>query len=100
MQPKALSLLGIARKAGQLSWNEGGNLAAIRAGQAKLLILADDAGQTTAKKYSDKCAYYNVPLVRGVSRNALGEALGSAPRSAVAVLDKGFALKIADLIES
>jgi ribosomal protein L7Ae-like RNA K-turn-binding protein len=97
MEAKALSLLGLARRAGKLSWQEEANLAAIRSARAKLLIVADDAGLATAKKYSDKCAYYHVPLIRGVTRIALGEALGTAPRSAVAVLDEGFARKLADL---
>jgi ribosomal protein L7Ae-like RNA K-turn-binding protein len=97
MEPKGLSLLGLARRAGKVTWQEAANLAAIRSERAKLLILADDAGHTTAKKYTDKCAYYHVPLVRGVSRIVLGEALGTAPRSAVAVLDDGFAQKIANL---
>lgn len=97
---KALSMLGIARRAGKLSLHEQANLSAIRAGRARLLILAVDAGAATAKKYLDKCNYYQVPLVRGVTRNDLGLALGTPPRSAVAVLDEGFAVKIAEMFIS
>ena len=99
MSHKALSLLGIARRAGKLSWHEDANLAAIRSGRAVLLILADDAGLSSAKKYLDKCLYYSVPLVRGVSREDLGRAIGTAPRTAVAVLDDGFAKEIKKLFE-
>ncbi|MDW7650595.1 MAG: ribosomal L7Ae/L30e/S12e/Gadd45 family protein [Bacillota bacterium] len=98
MQHKALSLLGLARRAGKLSLHEDANLAAIRSGRASLLILADDAGASTAKKYMDKCAYYRVPLVRNVSRRQLGQALGTADRTALAVLDEGFARRLQELL--
>ncbi|MBS4008255.1 MAG: ribosomal L7Ae/L30e/S12e/Gadd45 family protein [Clostridium sp.] len=98
MMSKRLSLLGLAKKAGKLSYHEEANLLAIRAGRAKLLVLAEDAGESTAKKYLDKCDYYQVPVARGVSRENLGAALGSSPRTAVVVLDEGFAKKLAELI--
>ena len=98
MPHKALSLLGIARRAGKLSLHEGSNLAAIRSGRAKLLLLAKDAGASTAKKYLDKCATYQVPVYREADRMELGVALGTAGRSAVAVLDEGFAKKLLELL--
>lgn len=98
MPHKALSLLGIARRAGKLSFHEEANLSAIRSGRAKLLILATDAGASTAKKYLDKCATYQVPVIRMVDRMELGMALGTAERSAVAVLDEGFAKKLLELL--
>lgn len=100
MSLKDLSLLGLARKAGKLHWQEDANLASIRSGKAKLLLLADNAGIRTGKNYSDKCAYYNIPVIRGVTREALGEALGTSPRSAVAVLDEGFAGKLKERLTS
>ncbi len=95
---KSLALLGLAKRAGKLSFHEEANLRAIRTGRARLLILAEDAGESTAKKYLDKSAYYQVPVARGVSRENLGAALGSPPRTAVVVLDEGFAKKMAELI--
>ena len=100
MSHKGFSLLGMARKAGQLSYHEEANLSAIRSGRAKLLLLAVDAGAATEKKYINKCTSYRVPLVRVTDRTALGLALGTAPRSAVAVLDNGFAKRLKELFES
>ncbi|MCW3490844.1 L7Ae/L30e/S12e/Gadd45 family ribosomal protein [Dethiobacter alkaliphilus] len=100
MSEKALSLLGMARRAGKLSMQEEANLSAIRSGRAKLLILAEDAGAATAKKYIDKCTYYRVPYVRVKDRTELGMALGTSPRSAVAVLDDGFANRLKELFLS
>lgn len=100
MLAKAFSLLGMARRAGKVSWHEDANLSAIREGKVRLLILALDAGAATAKRYTDKCAYYNVPLTRPATREELGKALGTSPRTAVAVLDDGFALKISELLKA
>ena len=97
MMNKSLALLGLARKAGKLSLHEEANLAAIRTGRARLLILAEDTGRSTAKKYLDKCNYYQVPVVRDVSRENLGAALGSSPRTAIAVLDEALAKKMTEL---
>ena len=99
MPNKVLSLLGMARRAGKLAWHEAANLAAIRSGNAKLLILAIDTGRSTEKRYLDKCLSFCIPLVRFTSRNNLGESLGCSPRAAVAVLDEGFAAKILTLLE-
>lgn len=98
MRNESLALLGLARRAGKLSLHEETNLTAIRTGRARLLILAEDAGRSTAKKYLDKCNYYQVPVIRGVSRENLGIALGSPPRTAIAVLDEGFARKLVKLL--
>ena len=98
MPDKVLSLLGMARRAGKLALHEEANLSAIRSGRAKLLILAEDAGVSTEKKYLDKSAYYRVPLVRGISRRKLGEALGTADKTAVTLLDEGFAHRVQELL--
>ena len=88
---KILSLLGLARRAGRICWQEEANLAAIRSGKAKLLLLAADAGQATEKRYRDKSRHYHVPVVIFADKATLGRALGTSPRAAVTVLDKGFA---------
>ncbi len=93
-------MLGMARRAGKITWHEAANLAAIRSGKAKLLVLAIDTGKSTEKKYLDKCSSFCIPLVRFATRNMLGESLGSSPRAAVTVLDEGFAAKIVTLLES
>jgi ribosomal protein L7Ae-like RNA K-turn-binding protein len=96
---KALTLLGLAKKAGKLSWQEQANLNAIRSGKAKLLLLAGDSGQATAKKYLDKCLFYKITVIRYATCGELGLAIGSSPRAAVAVLDEGFARRFRELLQ-
>ncbi|NLP37933.1 MAG: 50S ribosomal protein L7ae [Firmicutes bacterium] len=96
---KVLSLLGLARRAGKLCFHEAENLRVIRSGAAKLVILASDAGQATAKKYRDKSSYFGVPLVVAALKKELGRALGTSPRTAVVILDEEFALRVKKLLE-
>lgn len=91
---KALSRLGLARRAGKLVSGEELVLKAIRSGEANLVLLAEDASAGTRKKISDKCASYGVELLVGYSRIELGGAAGQPERVLFAVTDRGFAKMI------
>jgi len=95
MTHKALSRLGLAQRAGKLVSGEDGVLKAIRRGQARLVILAEDASENTRKKVADKCQSYGIPLLTGFSRQALGSAAGKHERVMFAITDQGFADMIA-----
>ncbi len=94
MNNTVLSLLGLARRAGKLTWQEEANLAAIRSGRARLVIIAGDTGQATVKMYQDKCRTFDVALASFATRGELGRAIGTSARAAVVVLDAGFANSI------
>lgn len=98
MPNKALSLLGLARRAGKVTWFEEANLTAIRSGQAKLLLLAADAGEAAKKRYCNKCKFYRIPIFVFVDKVQLGAALGTSPRAAVTVTDEGFAERLKTLL--
>lgn len=89
--PKALSRLGMAMRAGKLVTGDEAVMQAIRGGQAKLVLIAEDASDNSYKKYSDKCAHYGVNVVRRFSRWEIGYSIGKADRVAVAVTDEGMA---------
>jgi ribosomal protein L7Ae-like RNA K-turn-binding protein len=88
---KVLSRLGLATRAGKLISGEEIVLKAIRSGEAKLVLLAGDASDNTAKKIKDKCSSYGVPLLIGFTRFELGSAVGKPERVMFAVTDRGFA---------
>lgn len=92
---KALSRLGLARRAGKLVTGEEGVLKAIRSGQARLVILSADASENTRKKTADKCTSYGIPLLTGFSRQELGGAVGKHEGVMFAITDQGFADMIA-----
>jgi ribosomal protein L7Ae-like RNA K-turn-binding protein len=87
-------LLGLAQRARKLTSGEELVLQAVRDGQAKLVILATDAGKNTAKKFTDKCHSYEVPLLEVGTRVELGTAIGKGERVVMAVTDEGFCQKL------
>ena len=72
--------------------------AAIRAGQASVVLLSADASQGTFKKFSHRCFFYKVPIVQlDCSKKELGKAIGKGERSVAGICGEGFAKSILDL---
>ncbi|MFN1237647.1 L7Ae/L30e/S12e/Gadd45 family ribosomal protein [Paenibacillus larvae] len=91
MSDKFYSYLGLTMRAGKLTTGEDGVLKAMRSGDAKLVILARDAGPNTLKKFSDKCRSYGIPLMIAGDRSQIGASIGKEARVVVGILDGGFA---------
>jgi ribosomal protein L7Ae-like RNA K-turn-binding protein len=98
MNDKALALLGLANRAKKLTTGEELVLKAVRREKAKLVIIAEDISERTAKKIHDKCEYYEVALKQVGTRDELGGAIGKESRAIIAVLDTGFAKKLKELL--
>lgn len=87
-------VLGLAQKAGKIA---SGDMAVKEALAGKggkhtyVLLLADDAGTHSEKELVFQAEKAKVPIIRCLSRNELGRAIGKPPRAALAVLDAGFA---------
>lgn len=100
MKPeKWMSLLGLANRARKIISGEELAVKEIRSGKAKLVLLSADASVNTAKKITDKCKSYNVPLKVVENRHLLGQAIGKEARVVVAIMDNGFAKKIVTLLD-
>ena len=78
------SMLGIAMRAGQLSFGEDGVRKAIASGSAALVLLDAGASDNTRKRMRDSCAYYGVQLVE-TAADRLGLAVGKPGRMSAAV---------------
>lgn len=94
-----MSLLGLANRARKIISGEELSLKEIRSGKAKLVLLSADASANTAKKITDKCKSYNVPLKVVENRLLLGQAIGKEARVVVAIMDNGFAKKMVTLLD-
>lgn len=90
-QDKILSLIGLATKAGKVASGEFCTEREVKAGGAKLVIVAEDASGNTKKKFQNMCDYYQVPIRCSYGKEALGHAMGKELRASLAVLDVGFA---------
>lgn len=94
-----MSLLGLATRARKTISGEGLVIKEIQKSKAKLVLISKDASENTMKKVQDKCSYYRIPYLFVESREKLGHAIGKEARVVVALLDQGFATKIASLLD-
>ncbi|MDR3563757.1 MAG: ribosomal L7Ae/L30e/S12e/Gadd45 family protein [Negativicutes bacterium] len=97
-QQRLLALLGMAQKARKLVSGELAVEKAVRSGQAKLILIATDASESTRKSYRDSAAFYQVAFFEVLSKDEIGHAIGRPPRAALAVTDNGFRKAITELL--
>ena len=99
-EKKVLNLLGLAQNAGRVK--SGGFLAekAVRDGYAELILVAEDASDSTKDKYQKMCQYYEVTCRILADKELLGRFTGNEVRSVAAVCDRGFAKAMIKLIDA
>src|SRR5699024_675843 len=95
-----INLIGRAFKAGKCVVGEENILNSIRSNNVKLLLIANDCGENTAKRLTDKCKTFAIPYMEADSREVLGREIGKPERVAIAITVKGFGNDIKDTIES
>ncbi len=100
MNNKALSMLGIATKAGKTVTGEFATEKAVKEGTASLVIVAGDASDNTKKKFRNMCDYYQVTIKVFADKVALGNACGKEFRASLAVTDVGLANAVVKQIDS
>ena len=92
MRERTLKFLGLMRRANALQVGENNAGEAVRAGKAKLLLLAADASDNAKKRAESftggrSCLLLPLPF----TKEELGDALGQGGCSMAAVTDLGFA---------
>ena len=91
---KVLSYLGLATKAGRVSSGEFSVEKSVRQHRAKLVIVSEDASETSKKNFRNMCTYYKVPICYFGGKGELGHAMGKEERASLAIVDEGFAKAI------
>lgn len=97
---KILSLLGLCKKAGFAQGGEFLTEKAVKEFKSCLIMVAGDASDNTKKKFSDMCAFYEVPFYTFADKDSLGHAIGCEFRASVTVNNAGMAKKIKDLLDN
>lgn len=97
---KALSLIGLATKAGRTVSGEFSTEKAVKGGRASLVVVAGNASENTKKKFRNMCEFYGVPIYFYKDKDTLGNAMGKEFRASLAVLDEGFANGIRKAMET
>lgn len=91
-----LSLLGLAKRARRLFPGETAVYEAVADHKAKVVFLACDAAENSARGLKNRMAASKAPLLETpFTKEALGDALGSAGCAMVAVSDAGLAYELA-----
>ncbi len=96
---KLFNLLGLAMRAGKVVTGEEQVIKVVRSRQASLVFLSTDAAPNLRKKVENKCAYYQVPVVKYGTRQQLGKAVGKPNRVVIAVTDPGFTRSMLQMLE-
>lgn len=99
MKNKLIAYLGFAKKSGKLSSGEQIALEKIKESKAKIVFLASDASQNTAKRIRDKAGYRGIRVCEKLNRQELGKAIGQEERVVVCINDRGFAAAICKVLE-
>ena len=99
-QSKALSLIGLATKAGKTASGEFCTEKEVKSGKASLVIIADDASDNTKQKFKNMCDFYHVPICFYRDKDTLGHAMGKQFRASLAILDQGFAKGIKESMDA
>lgn len=97
---KAMSLIGLATKAGKTVSGEFSTEKAVKTGKALLVIVSEEASGNTKKMFTNMCTYYKVPICYFGKKAELGHAMGKEMRASLAVVDEGFAKAIVKLLNT
>ncbi|MGX7023393.1 YlxQ-related RNA-binding protein [Vagococcus hydrophili] len=95
---KFLNLLGLATKAGKLVSGDDTTVKAVRKNNVRLVIVATDASEGTIKKMTDKCQYYQTPIIVACTKAEISHAIGKS-RTIIGVCDNGFSKKMRELLK-
>ena len=96
---KALALLGIAQRAGAIVKGTDAARRALRKGDVRLLVLAEDGSKTQLGKVLPLARAREVPWRTLGDRGELGAAVGSGPLTVVGVTGPSFAKQLRESVE-
>ncbi len=99
LEQKIQNILSMAQRARLVA---SGGLAveqAAKSGQARLMLIAEDAEHSSRAKYLEMADRYGIPCQTALSREKLGACLGKEYRAAAALLDDGFSKSLMRLFE-
>lgn len=84
---KAVGLLGLMMRAGQMKTGESQSLLAVRNGEAVAVLLDAEVSQNTRKRFTDACTFRKIPYF-DLPPDVLADSIGKPGRK-VAALTRG-----------
>ena len=96
---KVYGLMGFAARSRNLVTGYNTCLKLIPSGKLKLLIIAEDVGENTREKFTQKCSSYDIPMRIFGTCEELSRATGKEDKGLFGITDKGFAKGILEKID-
>ncbi|HEY5585574.1 MAG TPA: ribosomal L7Ae/L30e/S12e/Gadd45 family protein [Ruminiclostridium sp.] len=97
---KVYSLLGLAKKAGQLLSGDETCERTIKSGKAVLVIVASDASENTKDKFKSMCNFRNLCYREYGEKLELGRYTGKEIRAVTCIVSKDFKNGLLKLIDN
>lgn len=96
---KIYGLLGLARRAGKISFGTESSLETIEKKKAKLVIIAEDSSDRTKKNFIDLCEKLNVKYRITGTIEDLSKAIGQVNKAVYVIKDENFAKELIKRID-
>ena len=95
---KFYQVLGLCRRAGKLVSGAWASEKAIRMRKAELVIVSNDASDSTKERFAKLCKSRQIDIVFTGSNEELGRSIGHNARTIIAINDKRFKAMILDTL--
>ncbi len=90
MNDKLLGMLGLAVRAGKVSFGVFMTEKLVEEGKARLVIAASDIGASNKRRLEAKCSHAGVRIIYYSNKENLSRAVGRENTPAVGIKDEGF----------
>lgn len=96
---KIYGLLGLARRAGKISFGTESSIDTIQRKKAKLVIVAKDSSDRTKKNFKELCEKENVQIrIVGIIET-LSKSIGQVNKAVLVIKDENFAKELIKRID-
>ena len=96
---KIYGLLGLARRAGKLSFGTESSKEIIEKNKAKLVIVAEDCSERTKKNFKQLCENYNTEIKIIGNIEEISKSIGQVNKAVIVVKDENFAKELMKIID-
>lgn len=97
---KFYQLIGLSKRAGKLVSGATAVENSIKTGNARLVIISEEASSHTSQRFYNMCKYGGIDIIKIGNREALGECIGKPDRTLIAITDMAFKAMILDVLPS
>ena len=95
---KIYGILGLAARAGKITFGTDQTIEKIAKNKVKLLIIADDASERTKSKFNYLAKQNNIPIYFIANIKILSKSIGKDNKAVVGLIDFNFSKAIIEII--